>query len=117
MQKMQAAVCGSDDLVLAFDLSGEARGTLSAARTAEESGAEVITICCGIGSSLAEVGRIHLYGVGQKSGSYITGTGETRISLLNIVDVLFHKMLEVLPRETVEKMLEKTKEVIIEDWS
>lgn len=117
MQKMQAAVSGPGDLVIAFDLSGEARGTVEAAKTAQESGSEVITICCGIGSSLGEVGQTHLYGVGQKMDNYVTGTGETRISLLNIVDVIFYKLLEVLPRQQVEDMLNKTKEVIIEDWN
>ncbi len=117
MQKMQAAVSGPGDLVIAFDLSGEARGTVEAAKTAQESGTEVITICCGIGSSLAEVGQTHLYGVGQKMDNYVTGTGETRISLLNIVDVIFYKLLEVMPRQQVEEMLNKTKVVIIEDWN
>lgn len=117
MQMMQAAVSGPLDLVIAFDLSGETKSTVEAARTAQEMGSEIVTICCGIGSSLSEVSRIHVYGVGQKLGNYVTGTGETRISLLNIVDVIFYKLMDIMLPSKVDEMLNKTKEIIIEDWN
>ncbi len=117
IQKMQAAVSGPLDLVIAFDLSGEAKGTIEAVSIAKKMGAQIITICCGIGSSLSELSSIHIYGVGQKMGNYVTGTGETRISLLNIVDVIFYRLMEIMPADKRDEMLNKTKDIILEDWN
>ncbi len=116
IQNMESVLAHDNDLVISFDLSGETTSTVKATQAAMDGGAYTVTICCGIGSSLSEVGHLHLYGVGQKTGNYITGTGETRISLFTIVDIIFYKLIEALPKEQVEHALNRTKDVIIEEW-
>ncbi len=115
-QKMQATLTGPGDVAIAFDYSGRTIPTIASLKEARANGAYGISICCGFGSPLCQESDQILHGIGQRSGNYFTGTIEPRISILCVVDVLFFKLLEVMPEGIADQNLEKTKKAIVEEW-
>lgn len=114
LQKMHISLTNADDIVCAFDLSGNTKSTVAMVETARQNGAETITICNTIGSPLSRVGGMNLFGPGR-IGSDITGTLAPRIALLCIVDCVFSALAQEMG-QACQDSINKTSQVIREDW-
>ncbi len=114
MQRMYVSLCGPEDAVCAFDLSGNTRSTVEMAQTAVQNGAGVLAFCNTIGSPLARAGGLNFFGPGR-IGSDITGTLAPRIAILCIVDCLFNALAQEMG-DSCSESIKKTSQVIREDW-
>lgn len=113
-QQMQAVLIDKEDVLIAFDLSGATKTTITAVKAARARGCTTIIVCNTVGAPISKEADIALFGPGR-IGSNLTGTLEPRIVQLCIVDCLFSILIK-LTGEKGTNNLKVTKEVILSDW-
>lgn len=113
-QQMQAVLTTKEDAVIAFDLAGSTKSTITAIKSARNNGSKTIAVTNTVGAPITKEAELILFGPGR-IGSHLTGTLEPRIVQLCIVDCLF-TLLVKLSGEKANANLKKTKEVILSDW-
>lgn len=87
-QQMQAALTKPGDVVLVLSISGAENMLVDLAKTAHKNGATVICVTNGLDSPITEYADVALYGAFRENFHY-TGTVETRIAQMYILDCLF----------------------------
>lgn len=110
LQKMQAEAIQSGELAVVFSLSGHDRDMVEIAAKLKASGIMVVCLTNGYQSPLAKESNISLYGAYREDFLY-TGTIESRLSLMYLVDLLFI-LLSMKGAPNTTDMIQKTKEVL-----
>ena len=114
LQKMHAALSTPDDVAIVFDLSGSTIISNTIAEKLKSNKTKTITVCNTLGSPLGKAGDINLFGPGRMN-SDVTGTQAPRIALFCVVDCLFSLILQKV-KVKCHDSLEKTKQVIVDEW-
>lgn len=109
-QQMQARTAGPEDVALICSISGYENGLLDMAALLQENHTHTICITNGYQSAVAMQSDISLYGAYRSDFTY-TGTIESRLSLMYIVDLLFILLSMKGAPETTDK-IKLTKEVL-----
>lgn len=114
LQSIQASMTSATDVVIGLSFSGASRGTINALQEVKENGAKTIAITNNIGSPITHIADINLYGT-TSIKSITTGTIAPRTAQLCVVDSLFLVIINQ-NRDKVMEKLEKSKQVIVDDW-
>lgn len=109
-QEMQAVLCKPGEVALAFSMSGAERPVVNLMKKAKEGGATTICITNGLDSPITKYSDISLYGAFREHFHY-TGTVESRIAQMYVLDCLFVVVAMMTMPESVEN-LEKTTAVL-----
>ena len=109
-QKMQAEIIQEGEAAFVFTLSGEDCSMLDIAAAAKRNGAFLAGVTNGFHSHLAKLADVCLCGANREEFTY-TGTIESRLSLMYVVDLLFIlTSMQGAPATT--DMLNRTKSVL-----
>lgn len=110
LQKMQAEAIQSGELAVVFCLSGYDRDMVEIAAELKANDIMVVCLTNGYQSPLAKEADICLYGAYREDFLY-TGTIESRLSLMYLIDLLFI-LLSMKGAPNTTDMIRKTKEVL-----
>lgn len=107
MQRMVAAAADKNSVILLISFTGRTQALIDAARTARESGAQLIGITA-LGSPLAEVCHLTLTSGSELEDTAIYVPMTTRIVILTIIDILATGLALALGPD-IDKQLKKIK--------
>lgn len=109
-QQMQAALAKPGDVILVLSISGAEDIMVDLVKTAHENGATIICVTNGLDSPITEYADVALYGAFRENFHY-TGTVETRIAQMYILDCLF-VIVSMMTMPNSLDCLEKTTQVL-----
>lgn len=109
-QKMQARTVHQEEITFVFTFSGEDRSMLEIASALKDNGAFVVGVTNGRDSRLAKLAHMTLSGANREEFTY-TGTIESRLSLMYVIDLLFI-LTSMRGTPGTTNMLNCTKEVL-----
>lgn len=109
-QQMQARTAAAGDVAFVFSISGYEEGVLEVVSSLRKNRANIICITNGYESAVTSQADISLYGAYRNDFTY-TGTIESRLSLMYVVDLLFILLSMKGAPDTTDK-IQMTKQVL-----
>lgn len=105
-QLLMAKNMSEQDVALVISYSGQTQEMISCTKQAKENGATIISITNTDESPINQIADYALY-VPANESSFRSGAMSSRISQLNIIDIIFTSYINKIYEETIE-ILEKT---------